>query len=193
MALADIVKRIRDDATAEAKAIVHAAEVRAAAMIAAAEANAATYRDTASSDASSTADREASRVVVSAKLTARDESLARRRQVIDEALAATAERLASLPADEYARFLAARIAEAARGGETVRLGADDLARRDAIVEALAEVEPGITIADEPAPFSRGALVEGQRVRADLSLSAIVEENRADLELTIAGVLFGTEA
>lgn len=193
MALADIVKRIEGDAQSEAAGIIAAAEERAAAIIAAAEAKAAESRDASMADARLAADREASRVVVTAKLTARDATLTARRKVVDEALEATAERLASLPDAEYARFLAARISATARGGETVRLGSADLARKDAVARELASLESGIVIADEPAPFERGALVEGSRVRADLSLSAIVDERRDDLELAVASVLFGTEA
>ena len=55
--------------------------------------------------------------------------------------------------------------------------------------------PGLAlqVSTEPAPFERGVLVEGDRVRTDLSLTAIVEERRDELELVAAEVLFGEGA
>ncbi|HSK48513.1 MAG TPA: V-type ATP synthase subunit E [Coriobacteriia bacterium] len=195
MALADIISRIESDAEVEAARITEAAQKRAAEIVAEAQRRAEAHHDSSLAEADTAAHREADRIVVSARLKARDEALVQRRALVDVALTQTADALAAAPADEYARFLAERVARVARGGETLRFGSADSARADAVVDALRVVAPGLslTVSSEPAPFARGALVEGSRVRADLSLNAIVEERRDELELVIASVLFAEEA
>ena len=195
MALADIITKIRADADDEAGRILAAAQTRAAEIVERAEQRAGEQRAATLAEADTDARREADRIVVSARLAARDEALARRRELVDTALQRAAETLAALSDIEYAAFLSRRIASVARGGETVRFGSADLARAETVLEALRMNTPGLTlaVADEPAPFERGALVEGSRVRADLSLTAIVEERRDELELAVAEVLFGEGA
>ena len=63
------------------------------------------------------------------------------------------------------------------------------------VGALLMIAPGLALglSDDPAPFERGALIEGARVRADLSLDTIIGERREELELAVASVLFGEGA
>lgn len=192
MALADIITRIEADADRESREIVASAEERAANIAAEAEQLAEEHRNDALTAATSRAEKEASRIVVSAKLSARDEALAARRALIDEALASTVDALASMPDAEYADFVARRIAAVARGGETLRFGSDDLGRAAGVLKRVAELAPQVelTNASAPAPFARGVIVEGVRVRADLSLDAIVDEARDELELVIAQVLFG---
>lgn len=192
MALADIISKIESDAAEEAATIVRAAEQRAGEIRVAAEAQAAEYRETTLAGVVHDARREASRVAVAAKLEARDAGLAAKRALVEEALEATADGLAKLPADRYAAFLASRIASAARGGEMLRFGSADEDVAGEVMAALERVAPGlaVAVASEPAPFERGVLLEGDRVRADLSLRAIVDERRDELELAVSEALFG---
>lgn len=191
MALADIITKIESDAAEEAARIVGAAEERAAAIRDAAERQAAEYREATLAAAERDARREASRLVVTARLEARDVGLAERHKLVREALETAAERLAALPDDQYLAFVAARVARAVRGGDTLRLGSADAARLAGLADAVATLAPGVSVAasPEPAPFERGVLIEGSRVRADLSLAAIVEESSDELELVIASTLF----
>lgn len=192
MALADIISKIESDAADEVAAILEAANARVAEIHGAAQARAVAHREEALAAAALEGEREASRIVVAAKLAARDESLAARRAVISEALEATAAGLAELPVDRYADFLARQIAAAARGGEVVRFGSLDAKLTESVVNTVARLAPdlALTVAPEPAPFERGALLEGDRVRANLSLKAIVEEQRDALELVLAAAIFG---
>lgn len=194
MALADIIQKIESDAREEADGIVAVAQERATAFRADAGRRADTYRSEALADAEIRARREADRVVVTARLAARDRALAQRRELVDEALMSAADALAAASDAEYADFLAARIASVARGGETLRMGSADTGRVAAVLAALGKVAPSlaVTVADEPASFERGALVEGKRVRADLSLASIVNEHRDELELIVASALFDEE-
>jgi len=195
VALADIIARIESDAATTAHSIIADAEVRAARTLAAGHATA--ERETALSLASAhaVAERDAETVVVKARLAARDALVTLQRELIDEALAATADALASLPDERYVPWLATRIAAAARGGESLSFGALDSDRAAAVRAELDRIAPELKLeaGEAPAPFERGALLQGDRVRADLSLEAVVADRRDELELVVARVLFSEEA
>ena len=160
-----------------------------------AERRAAQHRAEVAATSTAAAAREADTVVVNARLAARDAEVTARRELIGETLTAAADSLAALPDQHYARYLARNIATAARGGETLRFGSADVGRASAVVSVLADIAPGlaVTVADAPAPFERGALLEGDRVRADLSLTALIAERRDELEVVVARTLFDEEA
>lgn len=191
MALADIIVRIESDADAEAAAIISAAETRAAETLAAAREKADALAAQVRTAAEASAGREAATVVVNARLHARDEAVSAHRALVEEALAAAADGIAALPDERYAAFLAGRIAREARGGETLSFGRLDAGRAAATVAQLKALAPqlNLQVSDGCAPFDRGALLVGDRVRADLSLPALVGERRDELELVVAAVLF----
>jgi len=191
VALADILTRIDVDSGSEAVAILAAAQERADAMLTDATTRAEAHRAEVAAAAQAAAGREADTIVVNARLAARDTAVAARRALLDEALTAAADALAALPDSEYARFIAGCISKAARGGETLSFGSRDAARRDLVVAELGRIAPQLSlqVADEPAPFERGALLAGDRVRADLSLASLVEERREELEMAVARTLF----
>lgn len=192
MALADILERIESDAEVEAAEITAAARERADAILAAARAKAEAHVADVVAAAERDAARDAETTVVNARLRGRDDMVTARRSLIDEALSAAAEGIAALGDADYARFLAARIAEVARGGESLSFGELDTARADAVMSELSRLAPSLSLArsGESAPFPRGALLEGSRVRVDLSLPAIVNERRDDLESQAVIALFG---
>lgn len=191
MALADIISRIAADAEAEAARITEAAEARAAAIREQADRSAEEHLASTVSAAERDAAREASRIVVNSRLGTRDETLVARHELVDEALREMERKLAEMPDDAYADFVAQRIAALAQGGEALQLGTADLARKDAIVSAIRRIRPELsfTTSTDAAPFERGARLFGDRVRADLSLRALIEERRDDLESVLVDVLF----
>ncbi len=195
MALVDIIARIEGDAESEAAQITRAADERVAAILAVARDKAAAHTAATVANAEASASREAGTIVVNARLRARDEAVAARRALVEEALTGAAESIAALPDDRYAEFLGARIAAAVRGGEKVAFGSADAARAGKIAAAVKKAVPDVSFAvsDASAPFERGALLTGDRVQADLSLRAIVEDRRDELEMAIASVLFDEEA
>lgn len=192
MALADIIARIDADAQGEADAIMADAREQADGIIA--EARSRSEREAARtvSRARAVAETDAETIVVKARLAARDSGVARRRELVEQALAATVDRLAALPDSEYVVWLAKRVVAAARGEETLRLGAEDVAREEKLRAEVARLAPELHLARtaEPAAFARGVLLEGDRVRADLSLSTIVNDQRDALELVVARELLG---
>lgn len=195
MALADIIARIDTDAAAEAGAIVAAAHERAETTLAAAREKAAAHLAEVTAAAKRDAERDAETIVVNARLAGRDALVSARRALVEETLAAVADKIAGLPDEEYVRFLSSRIAEVARPGETVVFGEQDAPRAASVLDRVAQVAPALqlTASPESAPFARGALLIGPRVRTDLSLSSLVDEHRDRLELVAAAALFGEEA
>lgn len=195
MALADIIARLHADAEAEAAAIKTAGDERVAEALAAARAKADAILADATELAETVASRESATVVVNARLRARDEAVAARRALIEKALNQAADAIAELPDERYALVLAKRIAQTAGGGETVSFGRLDAGRADAVMRAVKESAPQLllTQSGEPAPFDRGVLLTGDRKRVDLSLGSLVDERRDELELAVAGVLFGEGA
>jgi len=194
VALSDIIARIEADAQAEADRIVAEATQRAEQIEAAARAGA--ERETAKTLAAAraTARIDAETIVVKARLAARDAAVARRRELVDRALEATVDAIAGLPDEQYVAWLAARVVDAATGGETLRVGSADTAHEQALRREIERIAPSLQLADsaQPAPFARGALLEGRRVRADLSLETLVADRRDALELVVAVVLTAVE-
>jgi len=195
VALADIIAKIESDAAEEAAGIVAVAEEQAATRLADARSKAEAHTAEVLQAAATAAKREADTVVVNARLHARDAEVTARRALVEEALHAAAEAIAQLPDDRYAAFLASRIAGAAKGGESLSLGSEDAERATRVSAALSALAPDLSlvVSDTPAPFLRGALLTGDRVRVDLSLDAIVEERRDELEMIVARALFGQGA
>lgn len=195
MALADIIARIGSDASEQASAIEAEARKKAEHIVTVATARAEQDRERSLVLSRTLAERDAETIVVKARLQARDNLVTLQRELIGQALDATAAALAALPDDRYVPWLASLITAAARGGETLALGTLDVGREDAIRAEMARIAPGVTLerSSEPAPFERGAVLRGDRVRADLSLEAIVADRRDELELVVAHVLFAEEA
>lgn len=195
MALADIIERIEADATTEASAIEAVAAERAEAALTAARAKAQAESARVIAAAEHDSARDAETIVVNARLRGRDAFVAAQRALIDEVLVAAAQHIADMPEDEYARFLARRIAGVARGGETLSLGALDAPRAPAVTAALSELAPELELVASvsPAPFERGVLLAGERVRVDLSLPTIISDRADDLESVAAAVLFSEGA
>lgn len=195
MALADIINKIGADAAEQAAGIVAEATRRAERTVSAAAATAERQRSAILDDADERSRKEAETIVVKARLAARDALVEARRAEIAETLAQVSFALAGLPDDRYTPWLAARIVEAARGGETLALGSGDTGRERAIRDEIARIAPDLSLGTSgtPAPFERGALLTGDRVRADLSLEAIVADRTDELELVAARALFSGEA
>jgi vacuolar-type H+-ATPase subunit E/Vma4 len=142
--------------------------------------------------------RQADAVRASARLRVRDETLAAKQALIEEALEQVAAGLVSLEPSRYAGFIARRIARVARGGEEVLVAAADrkrLAELPAAVEAAAR-EAGreglaLRFPDEPAPVAHGVVLRGTRESVDLSVEGLIEAERDRLVERFAAALFRT--
>jgi len=193
VALADILKRIDSDAESEASRIVEAAEEAADAALAAAQERAEREHTAVVERARHDAEEEARLRVARARLRGRDRVLAEKRALIDRVLAKAEERIVALPQDRYAALLAARVAETARGGETVLLGSADEERLSAALPgALAEAGVQVTIGGTTEDVTHGLLVVGRRMRVEVSVRSMLEGSRERAEAAISRILFGED-
>lgn len=194
MALADIIDRIASEAASEAERIVREAEDEAARIREQAQRDAEAHRAQVLGAARERAARERETRLAAARLAARDRALTARRALVEEALETLVERIGSLPPARYAALLGSALARTVRDGDEIALGSGDAALRDAVCAELASRAPGTEVLwlEEPAPFERGALVVGERMRAEVTPRSLVSERRGELEVIVADVLFSGE-
>ncbi|MCE5202907.1 MAG: V-type ATP synthase subunit E [Actinomycetia bacterium] len=196
MALSDILERIATDAEGEAARIRAQAEDEAERIRAEARERAEEIVERIVREAERDAARQAETIVASAHLAARNEALAAKGGLLDEALDKLETSVVALPDADYTAFLARRIAQAARGDERVLVAAADRERLAGLARAVsAEAaargrELALVYSDEPAPVPHGVVLEGQRDSVDLSIDGIIDSVRDELEVRLAKALFG---
>jgi len=140
------------------------------------------------------ATQEARTRIAAARLRGRDSVLAEKRMLIERALTQVIQRIDALPDEQYASLIAGEVAVASRGGETLFLGVEDADRlRMHLANALADADVDAQIAEHPAAFARGVLLESGRTRVEVSASTIVASRREELETLLMRALFETEA
>lgn len=191
MALADIIRRIAEDARREADDLVLAAERSAEETRQEARVRAQFEHDSLVARGRAEAEAEGKTRLASARLGERDRMLAAKgalvRRVLDDAIS----RLESLPDEEYAALIAREVSALARGGEHVALGESDSRRLATFLPpAIARIGTDIEIAGTTGAIGMGALLLGERMRVEVSARALVE-GRADHLSAVAGeILFG---
>lgn len=192
MAIDDIVARIAADAEEEARTLTDAAEAEADRVRADARARSDARAKADLARGTSGAQREAATIVANARLAARDALLTARQAMDAEALAAVVGIVAALPDDRYAALLVRGIVEAAEGCSALRIGSADASRlRTALPKALQAAGVKLTVEDAPADVERGVVLVGDRVRVEVSPTAIVAARRDDLLADVDSALFGT--
>lgn len=191
MALADILNRIDRDADNEAATIIADAEAQASRLRADATREAESGLEAAIAKATHQAEEDARTRIAAARLQGRDRGLAEKRAMIERSLDEAITRIQSMDAAEYAAFLASAAAKVARGDEVVRPGAADAKRLEGVLEpALRAAGVTATVGDPEPGQEHGLLLEGDRMSVLVSVRALVEGSRSDLEATAAAVLFG---
>lgn len=193
MALADILKRIDRDADDEANRVLLEAQRKAEESRARAEATAAARHDAELARTESQAGDDARTKLASARLRGRDRILGEKRVLIDRVLQRAIERIEALPDSDYARLLAREIAAVARGGERVLVARSDAERLSSALPAMLEQAGAkVEVAGATDTVERGVVLEGSRMRIEISPWAMVVARRAELESEVSADLFGGE-
>lgn len=194
MSLADIVRKIEHDATAEATEIVRAAESDAEQARAEAAREAEVLRGRTLRQARVASDENARMRVAAARLSGRDRLLAEKRVLIERVMHQATQRLVDLPDEEYAAMLAGEVAKVARGSEAVALGHLDAPRLEArLPAALSAIGCAAQVGESTESIDRGVLLEGDRMRVEVSVEALVRARQEQCETVVAETLFGEEA
>lgn len=192
MAITDLIARIEGDATAEAAEILAAARAEAAAIVERAQAAADAERTALLAQAEHDAAEEEATVLANARLASRDALLAAKRVRAERVLERAQEALESLPDAEYLELIAAGVAEASVGGETVLVAPGDRDRLAGIAPRLEQLGAVVRVTADPAPIERGALLAGDRVRVEVSPAAMIADARDELLLAASRALFDGE-
>lgn len=194
MSLADIVRKIEQDAHDEAAEIVRAAEQDAQRARAEATAEAKARKEHALSQATTAAEEDARMRVAAARLAGRDRMLAEKRIMIERVLRTAVEKLLAMDDASYAKLLAGEVAKAARGSEKVLVAQADEGRlSDHLTEALKAVGVNASIAGTTSDIAHGVLLEGDRSRFEVSVASLVSARQEECEATISQTLFSEEA
>lgn len=194
MAIDDIVARILADAEAEAAELIAAAEADAEQVQGEAKARADAEAARLLARERARAANDAETLLANARLRARDAALTARLSLAAEVLGRVEADLTALPDDEYARLIAAGVASAATGRETVLLGAADAVRlRKHLPDALAKAGVKVAVGEEPADAERGVVLTGGGIRVEVSPAALVASRRDELLAEADRILAGREA
>lgn len=190
MAITDLIERIEGDAASEAAAIVDAAKAEAKAITERAEATAAAERATTLAEAERAVSDERETLLANARLTARDQLLARKRALAETVLERARVSLESMPAAEYLELIASAVAKNAASGDTLAIAPADAERLKGLGPALERRGVRVLVTGDPAPLDRGVLLTGDRVRLEISPASLVADSRDQLLLAASRALFG---
>ena len=174
-----IIARLETDAQAEIDAVRAEADAEYAARLAVGKRDAAQREE---------------RLGGAADMEARRRMLAFKQEMVTEVFSAAAEKLVSLPKDEYVAFLAAQAAKAAATGtEELVFNARDakeLGREVAkAANALLGPKGHLTVSDETREISGGVIVRQGDIEANCAVETLVRLRRGELAAQVAELLF----
>jgi len=193
VALADILQRIEEDSLTEAAAILREAEQAAAEVRVEAQDRAKAHIERVLERTRAEAEAAARTRLATGRLAARDNMLGAKRHMVERVLTDLVEHIETLPPDQYVTFLARQIqAEGlARDGATLSIGHEDHVRLVSRLEqALAAADVRLQIRGTTGSIDRGVLIEGDRVRVEVSARALVASRRDRLVQFVSERLFG---
>lgn len=194
MALADILQRIDRDAGTDAERLVAAAETAAEQARKDAESAGASYHTSELERAKRELAEEARTLLAGARLRGRDRVLAEKRELLARVFDLAVERIVALPDAEYVALMVREVTAASRGNERVYVGTLDADRLSALLPtALTAAGSEVTVAGIAPDLERGVVLEGERMRVEISPVALIESHRSELEASVTDELFGGES
>ncbi len=189
-----IIARLETDAQAEIDAVRADAEAQCAAI-------AEEYRQKADADYAArlaAGRREAAqreeRLAGAADMEARKKLLAFKQEMVTDVFSAAAEKLVSLPREDYIAFLAGQAAKAAAtGSEELVFNARDAKEVGREVAKAANAilgrEGHLTVSDETREISGGVIVRQGDIEANCAVETLVRLRRGELAAQVAELLF----
>lgn len=191
-----ILGRIQDDARQYAAQTLESAREKAAQMEEQAAEDRARDHDTALSEAAAEAGDMRDRMMRMAALDMRKETLAAKREMIDEAFIRALAEMRGMGPAQARGFHIKLLLEAAGGGEKLIIAAEDEALFDAgfFAEANAAMEaagkPGrLSLSMERRPLDGGFVLEQEGMEVNCTYESVLRTRRAGLEAEVAAALF----
>ncbi len=195
MPLNTLAERISTDAKEEAKRIVAKAKETAALILEEAEAAAELSVTEAVGAARREAEQQKKRKLAAANLSARDDVIAAKQEIISQAFARARSMLDDLPTDEYAGVLASLIAKRASGGEEIIFSPADAKIAERVIKEANEIllskgAKTVAPAAEARNIGRGFVIRLGKVEESFAFDALLRAARDSLEAEIAAMIFG---
>lgn len=190
--LEKIIGAIENEAAENAKKITDSANLRAEKIKAEGDKKAAEAFESSIAECRRQCDTEYENAQSAAQSLARRELLACRSELLDRAERLAAEKIKSMPDEEYFALILRLIAKCSRPSEgEVRFSAADLKR---LPEDFAEKLNGfgafrLKISPEPADIDGGFLISFGDITENCSISAVMEAERDSARDAAAAVLF----
>ena len=197
MALEDILRKIKGDATAAAERILAEAKAERERLLAAGEAQATAAADQIQTAGRARAEDTQRRELATASVEVRRVVLSAKQKVLNEVFEGALAALADLPDDEYRSLLADMAGRAAVSGrEQVVVSAADRARLDDgwLAEANARLgarglEPGLTFSEQTRELRGGLVLLSGDMEINYSFERTLAALREGLEPEVAAMLF----
>ncbi|RJP24189.1 MAG: hypothetical protein C4520_04680 [Candidatus Abyssobacteria bacterium SURF_5] len=196
MALEDILKKINEEARAEADSLLSLARAEAQSIREKARREADDLKATLMREAERRAKSHAERIRILAGLDQRKEILAVKKRLVDESIEEARKKILNLPPEEYLAFLKPLILNAVESGNEEIVPAErekDLftaAFLRSLNDALGPERGHLRLSAEAGAFSGGCVLREGNRETNLTLSSLIESNRDMLEPQVARVLFG---
>ena len=132
-----------------------------------------------------------------AEMEAKKSILAFKQEMVAKAFDDASAKLASLPEEQYVKFLASQVAAAAATGkETLIFNARDKAAVGAKVAKTANaalekqgIPGGLTVSDETRDISGGVIVRQGNIEVNCAVETLVSLRRSELASQVAEILF----
>lgn len=199
MALADILQKIHVDAEERAEQTLAKARARASEIKEVELAKAKAEAQHILEEAHKRAVANAEAIRINGRLDVNKIKLSAQRELLNKSYEDLKTYLISLPEDEYISFLARLIIANARGGETLVFGLKESERVGRVVARVdMNSEQPLSLKTDPSEFvsertfDHGVLIKGERVDVDLSIDAVIENAKRDLEPVLVHALFGED-
>lgn len=191
-----IIKRIEDEAKAEADAILAEAVQKAKAITDSAASETEALVDKIEKEAENQAQETRRRRLAVAEMEARKAALAQKQRIIDEAFDLALQDLAALPEAEIEALVTPMVLEAAEGGEELVVPAKDrvlyekkLLKKLNGAMAKANKPGNLRLSAESGNFVGGVVLASDTVEKNATFEAVLRSVREENQRAIAELLF----
>ncbi len=199
MSVEKIVEKILSDARAEAQRIVEGARAQAAQIAEQAQLEAQRQRELILTQAQQEAQSRRRAQLAAATAAARNAVLEAKRTILTKVFEQVAERLATMPAQDYKSWLLRLLVESSEtGDEEVILSAGDRQTlgEPLIREANAQLaqhgkKGALKLSVETRDIGRGFVLKGRNSETNVTLKTLLRRAQEELEIEVAQLLFGS--
>ncbi len=197
MALEDILRKIQEDAEAEAAEIIAAARAESDTILAQGKARAQSVADRIEATIQASAEEARRRELATASVEIRRIVLAAKQEMLAKVFAEALRQLVDMPDNEYRELLSDLAARASITGDEIlhvsardleRLGSDWVALVNERVKARG-LPARLTLSDRPRDIRGGVILQSGNIENNGSFERTLESLRENIEPEIASMLF----